>query len=54
MGFFGATYGWGAKRGPFPKICHTYPTMIKLGKVIPHLKKIQKMYESRLTAREFC
>ena len=27
-----------------PKICHTYPTMMKLGTVRPYLKKIQKMY----------
>ena len=25
-----------------PKICHTYPTMMKLGTVRPYLKKIQK------------
>ena len=39
---------------PLPKICHTYPTMIKLGTVIPYLKKIQKLYESRDTSLEFC
>ena len=39
----------GAKRPPLPKICHTYPTMIKLGTVIPYLKKLQKIYESRDT-----
>ena len=33
---------------------HTYPTMIKLGTVIPHLRKIQKMHESRDTSLEFC
>ena len=27
---------------PLPKICHTYPTMTKLGTVKPYLKKIQK------------
>ena len=43
MGIFGATHEWeGAKRPPFPKICHTYPTMMKLGTVVPYLKKIQK------------
>ena len=45
MGLFGAAYGWGQKAPPpkkVPKICHTYPTMIKLGTVIPHLKKIKK------------
>ena len=38
--------GWvGAKRPTLSKICHTYPTMMKLGAVIPYLKKIQKIYE---------
>ena len=42
--------GWGGgKKAPLPKICHTYPTMMKLGTVIPYLKKIQKIYESRDT-----
>ena len=27
---------------PLSKICHTYPTVMKLGTVIPYLKKIQK------------
>ena len=39
---------------PLPKICHTYPTMIKFGTVIPYLKKTQKLYESRDTSLEFC
>ena len=43
MGFFGAAHGWGgAKRPLLPKICHTYPTMMKLDIVTPYLKKIQK------------
>ena len=44
MGFFGAAHRWGRakKTSLLPKICHTYPTMIKLGTVIPYLKKIQK------------
>ena len=56
MGILGAAHGWGggAKKAPLPKICHTYPTMIKLGKVIPDLKKIQKIYESRDTLPGFC
>ena len=55
MGFFGAAYGWGwAFLAPLPKICHTYPTMMKLGTVIPYPKKIQKIYESRDTPLEFC
>ena len=55
MGFFGAAQGWGwAKRPPFPKICHTYRTMMKLGTVIPYLMQIQKIHESRDTTRKFC
>ena len=38
MGFFSAVHGWGrGKKAPLPKICHTYPTMRKLGTVIPYL-----------------
>ena len=56
MGFFKAAHGWkvGAKKVPLPKIYHTYPTMMKLGTVIPYPKKIQKIYESRDTPLEFC
>ena len=55
MGFFGAPHGWGGqKRPPLPKICCTYPTMMKLGTVIPYRKKIQKIYDSRDTLLEFC
>ena len=46
--------GEGGKKVPLPKICHTYPTMMKLGTVIPYLKKIQEIYESRDTPPEFC
>ena len=57
MDFFGAAHGssgeGAAKRAPHPKICHTYPTMMKLGTVIPYPKKIQKIYESRDTPLEF-
>ena len=38
----------------FPKICHIYLIMMKLGTVIPYLKKIQKIYGSRGTPLEFC
>ena len=44
MSLFGAAHGkggegaGGAKRFPLPKICHTYPTMMKLGTVIPYPK----------------
>ena len=54
MGFFGAAHGWGGKKIPLPKICHTYPTAMKLDTVIPYPKKIQKIYESRDKPLEFC
>ena len=39
---------------PLLKICHTHPTMMKLGTLALYLKKIQKIYESRDTSRGFC
>ena len=45
--------GWGPKRPALSRICHTYATTMKLGTVIPHLKKIQKIYESRDTPFKF-
>ena len=39
---------------PLTKIFYTYITMIKLGRVIPHLKKIQKMYNLSDKSLEFC
>ena len=59
MGLFGAAHGWAreTKSPPPPphlsKICHTFPTMIKLGTVIPYLKKTQITYKSRNTTLEF-
>ena len=54
MGFFGAAQGWGRPKGtPLSKICHTYPRRMKLGTVIPYLKKIKKIFESRDTPPEF-
>ena len=35
------------------KICHTYPTLMKLGTVIPYLWQMPKRYESRNTPLEF-
>ena len=47
MGLFGAAHVWGGGGGvggaeatPPSKICHTYPTMMKLGVVIRYLKGI--------------
>ena len=55
MGILGAAHRWGGgQKGPLPKICHTYPTMMKVGTVIPYLKEIQKIHESCETPLEFC
>ena len=35
-----------SRMGDPSKICHTYPTIMKLGSVIPYLKKIQITYKS--------
>ena len=51
IGLLRAVHGWdsgGAKKS-LPQICHTYSIMMKLGTVIPYLKKIQKIFESRDT-----
>ena len=61
MGLYGAAHGWwgggaeggGAKRLPLPKMSYTYLAMMKLGTVIPYLKKIQKIYYMREAAVEF-
>ena len=50
----GGEGGGGGKRYPLSKICHTYPTMMKLGNIIPYLKKIKKIYKSHETLPEFC
>ena len=40
--------GW-QKGPPLPKICYTFPTMMKLGTLIPYLEKIENIYKSRDT-----
>ena len=51
MGLFGDAQGWvETKKAPLPKICHTYQAMMKLGTIIPCLKKIQKINEPRHTS----
>ena len=61
VGLFGAAHEWGGGGGQkgFPSLksvtlCHTYPTIMKLGTVITYLKKIQKINKSRDTPLEFC
>ena len=43
MGNFGAAYGGSP---PSKKVCHTYPKIMRLGTVIPCLKKIQKTWHT--------
>ena len=40
--FLGCSRMWVGEKGLLPNICHTCPTMMKLGTVTPYLKKIQK------------
>ena len=54
MGIFEAAHGWVGQERPLSKICHTYPTVMKFGTVIPYLKEIQKIFESRDTPPDFC
>ena len=55
MGIFGAARRWGGvKKASLPKIFDTYPTIMKLGTIIPYVKKIEEIYESLDTPLEFC
>ena len=54
MHIFRAAHGWGDKKAPLPKICHTYPAIMKLETVIPYLEKVQKIHESREVLPGFC
>ena len=53
MGFFRAAHRWGGPKRPPSLKPVTHPTMMKLGTIIPHPKKIQKIYASRDTSLEF-
>ena len=54
MDRFGAAHERKEEYPFLSKICHTYRTMMKIGTVIPYLKKIQRIYESRDTPLDFC
>ena len=43
--FWGCSRMTGCLFAPLPKICDTYHTIIKLGTVIPYLRKTQKVYK---------
>ena len=45
--------GEGGQKGALLKTCQTYPTMTKLGTVVPYLKKIQNICQSRDIPLEF-
>ena len=54
MDVVGASHRWAQGKKVFlPKICHTYPEVMKLGTVIPSLDKIKKIYESCDTHLDF-
>ena len=40
MSLFGLLMDGGTKKAPLPKVCLTYPAMMKIGTVIPYLKEI--------------
>ena len=50
-GRFRAAHGWGggAKEATLPKICDTYPIMMKTCTVIPYLEEIRKQNGPRDT-----
>ena len=52
--FRGCSRIGGAKKSPLPKICHTHPTTMEFGTVIPYLEKTQIIYESRDILFELC
>ena len=52
--FFGLLTDRGGKRPSLPNICYTCPTIMKLGTVLPQLKRIQIMYKSLDTPFVFC
>ena len=41
--FRSCSRGGKMQKGPLPKICHTCPTMMKIGTIVPYLKKIQNI-----------
>ena len=51
---FGTAHGWGDQKDtPLLIICHIYPLVMKLGTVIPYLRKIKNIYKSCHTILDF-
>ena len=53
-GLFRSCSKMGSKKVPFSKICHTYPTIMKLDTAVRYLKRIHKIYKSRETPHDLC
>ena len=53
-GLFRSCSKLGSKKVLFSKICHTYPTIMKLGTAVRYLKRIHKIYKSRETSHDLC
>ena len=51
--FPGLLKDWGQKVAALHKICHIYPIMMKLGRVIRYLKKIQTIKDLCETSTDF-
>ena len=58
MGHFWASHDrgrrWEGLKGTPSLKSDTHPTMMKLGTVVPNLKKIKKVYETRNAPLKFC
>ena len=54
MGLFMTAHVYECKKDPLSKIYQIYLAMIKLGTIIPYLKKTRKIYESHGTPLSFC
>ena len=54
IGLFGAADRSGSKNAHLHKICHTYPTMMRLSTVIPYLTNIQNTYKLLDTPIKVC
>ena len=55
VGLSGTAHGLEvAKKVSLSKICYTFPILMKLGTVIPYLRKIQKLHISRDTPLDLC